>query len=51
MYSPEGESMAQSPIARLFQLLSFPIPTSDFWYSTTFWIYVFWGLWYVYVAQ
>lgn len=21
------------------------MPSLDFWYSTTFWVYVFWGLW------
>ena len=37
---------AENPIlAKAMAFLSLFIPSWDFWYSTTFWMYLFWGLW------
>ncbi|KAM5358180.1 hypothetical protein ACJZ2D_015522 [Fusarium nematophilum] len=45
MYEPEAESFGRGPLPGLAGILSFSMPSFDFWYSTTFWIYLFWGLW------
>ncbi|KAF5009469.1 hypothetical protein FDECE_4314 [Fusarium decemcellulare] len=45
MYGSETESLGQAPLPSLAGLLSFSMPSFDFWYSTTFWICLFCGLW------
>ncbi|CAM1504490.1 Fc.00g020810.m01.CDS01 [Cosmosporella sp. VM-42] len=45
MYNPETESVGQSIMIKLAHLFTLPTLSSEFWYSTTFWVYIFWALW------
>jgi hypothetical protein len=39
------EDIENPLVAKVMGFVSLFIPSFDFWYSTTFWLYVFWGLW------
>jgi hypothetical protein len=32
-------------LEKMTGIVSLGMPSFDFWYSTTFWVYVFWVLW------
>lgn len=45
MYDSENESLPRGMFPGLAGILTLSLPSVDFWLSTTFWWYLFWGLW------
>ncbi|KAL7762315.1 hypothetical protein ACKLNR_008850 [Fusarium oxysporum f. sp. zingiberi] len=45
MSESETQSIGRSHLPGLAGLLALPTPSFNFWYSTTFWLYLFVGLW------